>query len=127
MNAAMFFITPGKPDAKLSDVASRVFRALGVTEWGERESSNYPPGDHYFAGYCQNAEVTVYDADDDRTPEYPFRVSVEASSRRRGPGIIATEVRSVAKALVGGGFTVFVPAGAWEQTDWAGDGDVYAA
>ena len=127
MNAAMFFITPGKPDAKLSEVASQVFRALGVREWEERESSNYPPDDHYFAGYCQNAGVTVYDADDDRTPEYPFRVSVEDSSWRRGPGVIATEVLSVAKALVGGGFTVFVPAGAWGQNDWDGDGDIYAA
>lgn len=127
MSASMFFIAPRKTDVGLSDVASAVFRALGVSDCEERDSSNYPPDGHYFAGYCENAEVTVYDADDDRTPDYPYRVSVEDSSWRKGPGVITTDVESVARALVAGGFTVFVPAGAWEQTDWDGDGDVYAA
>jgi len=127
MNAAMFFITPRQRDAKLGDVASGVFRALGISECEERDSSNYPPDDHYFVGYCDNAEVTVCDADDDRTPDYPFRVSVKDSSWRKGPGVITTDIASVTRALVAGGFTVFVPAGAWEQTDWDGDGDVYAA
>jgi hypothetical protein len=127
MNASMFFIKPRKRDAHLGDVASGVFGALGLGEWEERHSSNYPPDGHYFAGYCENAEVTVYDADDDRTPDYPFHVSVENSGWRKGRGIIATDVASVAKALVAGGFSVFVPVGAWEQTDWDGDGDVYVA
>jgi hypothetical protein len=127
MSASMFFIAPPKTGDNLSDVASAVFRTLGVMDWKERDSSNYPPDDHYFAGYSENAEVTVYDADDDRTPDYPFHVYVEDSSWRKGPGVIATDVPTVARALVAGGFTVFVPAGAWGQTDWDGNGDVYAA
>ena len=127
MNAAMFFVTPAKADAKLSDIASGVFRALGVSEWEERDSSNYPPDNRYFVGYCENAQVVVYDADDEWTPAYPFRVSLEDSSWRKGHSTIATDVATVAKALVAGGFTVFVPAEGWERTDWDGEGDVYAA
>jgi len=126
MDAATFFITP-KADGKLRDTASGVFHALGVSEWEERDSSNYPPDGHYFVGYSENAEVTVYDGDDERTFAYPVRVLVEDASWRKGHGTIATDEASVVKALVSGGFTVFVPAGAWEQTDWDGDGDVYAA
>jgi hypothetical protein len=124
--SAIFFITP-KADAKLHDVASGVFRALGVSEWEERESSNYPPDGHYFAGYSENAMVRVYDGDDERTLAYPFRVSVEDASWRKGRAVIATDEASVVRALVASAFTVFVPFGAWEQTDWDGDGDVYAA
>ena len=127
MDSAMFFIRPLQGDIKLDDAAQRVFRALGINEFEERDSSNYPPNNHYFAGYCQNAEVTVYDADDERTPDYPFRVFIQDASWRKGPGIITTDVASVARALVAGGFTVFVPVGAWEHTNWDGDGEVYAA
>src|SRR5687768_4233102 len=127
MSAAMFFITPRKTDANLRDVASGVFRALEVSEWEERGSSNYPPDGYYFVGYSENAEVTVYDGDDERTPDHRFRVSVKAASWRKGRGIIATDEADVVKALLSAGFTVFVPAGAWEQSDWNGEGDVYAA
>jgi hypothetical protein len=127
MSASRFFIAARKTDACLRDVASAVFSAIGVGNWEERYSSNYPPDDHYFAGYSENAEVTVSDADDRRKPDYPFLVSVENSSWRKGPGIIATDVPSVAKALVAGGFTVFVPVGAWWQIDWNGEGKVYTA
>jgi hypothetical protein len=123
----MFFITSRDTAARLADVAAEVFRALGVTEWEERDSSNYPPDNHYFAGYCENVEVEVYDGDDDRTADYPFHVSVEEASWRKGPGVVSTDVATLAKALVTGGFTVFVPMGAWWRTDWKGDGDVYAA
>ena len=75
--SATSFITLRKADAKLHDVASGVFHALSISEWEERDSSNYPPDGHYFTGYSENAEVTVYDGDDERTPDYPFRVSVE--------------------------------------------------
>lgn len=124
--SATFFITR-KADENLHSVAAAVFRALGVTEWEKRDSSNYPPDDHYFAGYSENAGVTVYDADDERTPDYPFRVAIEAASWSKGHGIIAIGEATVVAALAASGFTVFVPVGAWEQTDWDGDGDVYAA
>jgi hypothetical protein len=127
MNRLTFFITRRKADAHLRDAALGVFSALGVSDWEERESSNYPPDEHYFAGYCENAEVTVFDGDDDRKPDYPFHVSVEDSSWRKGCGIITTDVVSIAMALVAGGFAIFVPIGAWWQTDWDGDGIVYAA
>jgi hypothetical protein len=125
MSASMFFIKGRKGDVQLRDVASGVFSALSVSESEERESANYPPSGHYYAGYCENAEVTVYHGDDART-DYPFRVSVEHSSWREGRGIIPADAASVAKALAASGFTVLVPAGAWEQVDWDGDGDVYA-
>lgn len=124
--SAIFFITL-KNDARLRDVAAAVFRAVGIAEWQERDSSNYPPDDHYFVGYCENAEVTVYDGDDARTPDYPFRVSVEEATWRRGSGVIATDEASVVRGLIGGGFAVFIPAGAWERTDWDGAGDVHEA
>ena len=127
MNAAIFFVAPRQGDANLVDVARAVFQALALVEYEERGSSNYPPDDHYFAGYGENAEVMVFDADDDRTSEYPFRVSVEAPSSRRGPGVVETDVGSFARALVAAGCNVFVPTGAWWRTDWDGSGDVYAA
>lgn len=121
----MLFIRGRGVEAGLRDVASEVFGALGVSEWEERESANYPPDDHYFAGFFENAQLTVYDSDDDQS-DYPFRVSVEDSVSRKGRGILSTEVASVAKALVARGFTVFVPAAGWERTDWDGEGEVYA-
>jgi hypothetical protein len=127
MNITMIFVRGRKADAPLTEVAAEVFRALGVSEWEERESSNYPPDGHYFAGYCENAEVTVFDDDSKRTPDYPFAVSVEDSTWRKGPGVIVRDVEGVAKALSASGFTVFVPVGPWAQVDWDGDGDVYAA
>jgi hypothetical protein len=127
MHAAIFFIAPRQTDADLADVASAVFDALGISEWEERDSSNYPPDGHYYAGYCQNAKVKVYDGDDDRTLNYPFHVLVEDSSWRKGRGVIITDAASVSKALVGAGYTVFIPHGDWHRTDWNGEGDVYTA
>lgn len=124
--SAIFFIAPRNADANLHDVASGVFRALGISEWEERDSSNYPPDDHYFAGYSQSAEVTVYDGDDERTPDYPIRVSVEDASWRKGREVIAMDEASLVRALVASAFTVFVPMGASERSDWDGDGVVYA-
>jgi hypothetical protein len=126
MGAAIFFITPRKADGKLCNVASGVFRALGFSKWEERDSSNYPDG-HYFAAYSENAEVMVYDGDDERTRGYPFRVSVEDASWRKGSGIIATDKASIVRALISAGYSVFVPAGAWERTDRDVEGDAYPA
>ena len=127
----MFFIKTGNADAELSDVASSVFRAIGISTFEERDSSNYPPNDHYFAGYCENATVKVYDAYDGvprRTPVYPFRVSVEDPRKWRiAPGMIAGDVETIAKAIAGQGFTVFVPTGKWATTAWDGRGDLYGA
>lgn len=120
----MLFIKPRNTDTSLRDVAAGVFGALDVSKWEERYSSNYPPDEHYFAGYCENAEINVHDGDDDRTSDYPFRVSVENASWRKGPGIIAADTESVAKALAAIGFSVFVPIGPWHLLDWDGNGYV---
>ena len=123
----MLFVAPRKNESRLRDVASGVFSALAVSEWEDRHSSNYPPDEHYFAGYCANAQVTVYDADDGMTSEYPFRVEVADASWRKGPGVIATDAASIARTLASGGFTVLVPAGDWARGDWDGAGEVYSA
>jgi hypothetical protein len=123
MNACVLFINSPESGARLRDVASTVFSSLGVVEWEERHSSNYPPDEHYFAGYCENAEVIVSDGDDERTSDYPFHVSIDRPGWRKGPGIIATDVQTLAKALVASGFVVFVPTGDWTRADWDGAGD----
>ena len=124
----MLFISPGKDGSRLADVAAGVFHALGVSHSEERQSANYPPDEHYFAGYAQNACVTVFDCDDDQMPDFPFRVSLEEpKSWRSGTGTIETEPERIARLLVSVGFRVFIPHGAWYQAGWDGDGEVYAA
>ncbi len=123
MNASVLFIRPPDTGAHLSEVAPKVFSALGVQRWEERYSSNYPPDEHYFAGYCENAEVIISDGDDDRTTDYPFHVHVARSEWRKGSGIIAIDVNTLAKTLVSSGFGVFVPSGDWTRADWNGAGD----
>jgi hypothetical protein len=127
MDTTMFFINLASKHAPLADVASTVFSAIGVSDWEERESANYPPDEHYFAGYAQNAEVLVFDSDDKRTPEYPFCVSIGDSTWRKGAGLIVTNPPNVAKLLAASGFTVLVPSGDWHRDDWDGDGEVYGA
>jgi hypothetical protein len=125
----MLSIARRETDVDLADVASGVFSALGISDWEEGDSSNYPANDQYFAGYCTNAEVEVYDGGDDRTPNYPFHVSIvegiEDTAWRRGVGTISLESETIAKALAADGFTVFVPSGTWALNDWDGDGDLY--
>lgn len=125
MKPSVFFIRPPEYGTRLRDVAVEVFDALRVCKWEERNSSNYPPDEHYFIGYCENAEVIVADGDDEQTADHPFHVHVEYSSRHHGSGIIATDVETLVKALVARGFVVFVPTGDWTEADWNRDGDEY--
>jgi hypothetical protein len=127
MNVSMFFIKAVQNKRNLAEVAADVFRSLGMKEWEERHSANYPPSEHYFAGYAKNACVQVYDCDDVRTPDYPFQLEVGKPTWRVGSGIIDINPPTIAKLLVAGGFIVFVPHGAWYQKCWDGDGEVYAA
>jgi hypothetical protein len=126
MSGTILFIRSDKNSSRLEDVAVGVFRALGLSESEERESSNYPPDDHYFAGYAQNACVQVYDADDDTKPDFPFRVSVKQPSRS-GVGTVETDLKRMAALLATAGFQVFIPHGNWFMADWDGKGEVYAA
>ena len=127
MSDTIFFINAGCNDPELADVAVSVFQSLGISEWEERFSSNYPPDEHYFAGYAENAAVKVCDADWGRMPEYPFHLLVGKTTYRQGPGTIVTDPPKIATVLASCGFTVFIPRGAWGRLDWDGDGKVYAA
>jgi len=66
VNTMIFFLSNGKHESHLADVAARVFEVLGVGQWEERQSTHCPPDELYFAGYKQNAFIKVYDCDDDR-------------------------------------------------------------
>jgi len=122
------FIAPPTRCESLADVAATVFRLLGLTETEERDSSNYPPDDHYFAGYAANATVTVCDADDDRKRGYPFHVTLSGPTTwRKGTGHIDTAQAEVATLLAAGGLSVFIPAGPGHRTDWDGQGESYPA
>ena len=127
METLIFFINAGLNPTQLMNLADTVFRCLDIGEWEERFSANYPPKDHYFAGYTENAEIEVYDSDDLTTPDYPFRISVKKATWRIGRGIIVTEPSKIAELLATCGFAVFIPSGAWYRTDWDGQGEFYAA
>lgn len=118
----MLFTSARTSDANLADVASGVFGALGASDWEERFSTNYPPDGHYYAGYAENAEVTVYDNDDDMPPGYPISVTIEDATWRRSSGKMPTESVAIVDALVGIGFTVFVPSVDWYTNSWDGTG-----
>ena len=49
---------PGKPRADLAGAASKIFGCLGVADFEERESSNYPTG-AYLAGAKDSAKFEV--------------------------------------------------------------------
>ena len=121
------FLRGSIPTDSLEVVARTVFGALGVEVWEERLSSNYPPDDHYFAGYTENVELTVYDDDSSTKSGYPFHLALEEATWRKGPKQIAADPKQIAETLARVGISVFVPAGAWYKTDWDGKGDLYAA
>lgn len=126
MKLEMLFIASAKNTPSLEQVAERVFSLLEVSEREERFSENYTNG-HYFVGYAENGLVEIYDGDDDMMSNYPFRVAVKDSSWRKASGTLITNPHEVAKVLAAGGLTVLVPKGAWQKTDWDGQGDVYPA
>jgi hypothetical protein len=127
MSSTTFFINAGRNDPELRDVAISVFDSLGLSEWEERFSSNYPPHGHYFIGYAENAGVTVCDSDSADMPEYPYHITVEVPHWRGGTGIVITDPPKIAELLASCGFTVFIPHGAWYRTDWDGSGKVFSA
>lgn len=122
----MLFIAGRDPQQALDSVAKEVFALLDLVESEERLSSNYPPDEHYFAGYAENVVVTVYDADDDTKPEYRFRISLRPPSWRKGPKPIISDPTKIAGTLAKGGFRVFIPLGQWYKADWDGKGSEYA-
>ena len=125
--ADVLFISKGLKEQHLAEIAKKVFEVLGFVRTEERFSSNYPPDEHYFAGYAENIELKVWDCDDDGMPDYPFRVSIAKATWRKGPNVIVEDERKIAEILANGGFKVFVPRGAWARADWDGEGQVYTA
>jgi hypothetical protein len=110
----------------LSTVAARVFDELGLTEFEERESSNYPPDDHYFCGYARNATVEVCDADESGNPEYPYWLTLtDKTSWKDAKTEIVAEPESIAQKLANAGFTVFIPGNGWGQLGWKPHGKVF--
>lgn len=123
---ATLFVAHKSGALDLAQIAEEVFRVLGVTMWEERDSANYPPDEHYYAGYTENVELTVYDADDDIKPEYPFRISLEEATWRKGPGRLDGDAATVATVLANHSFRIFEPTGSWYRDDWDGRGVEYA-
>ena len=126
MNKTTFFFRDeDKKGSCLKDAAIRVFKALQVDEWEERDSANYPPDEHYFAGYFKNATVEICDCDFDKMSHYPFYIQVENPSWRLGSRVMEEDPVRIAGLLVSSGFTVFIPDGDWWSHNWDGDGHVY--
>ena len=122
----VLLLSSSKPVASLSEVAARVFTELGLTEPEERESSNYPPDDHYFCGYARNATVEVCDADESEMPEYPYwLVLTDKTSWKDAKTEFVAESESVAQILANAGFKVFIPSEGWGRVGWKRSGKVF--
>lgn len=122
----VLFLRSSNPAAGLSDVATRIFAELGITEFEERESSNYPPNDHYFCGYARNTTVEVCDADQSEMPDYPYwLVLTDRSSWKDVKTELVAEPDSVAQILANAGFQVFIPSEGWSRIDWQPSGQVF--
>ena len=127
MAIGTLFVAPLEGVTTLEAVASTVFRALGLKETEERFSTNYPPDEHYFAGYAANIVVVVADADDDRMSRFPFAITLKRPTYRKGSAIIEAEPAVIASMLAAVGLRAFVPLGEWYRSDWDGQGVEYAA
>lgn len=76
-----------------------IFRALGITKFEERFSSNYPPDDHYFLGFGLNASISVWDADSS-SDSYPYWLIIKAPmSWGEALDAVPTKLETVAALL----------------------------
>lgn len=119
------FIAADNKRLGLEAVAQDVFAALGITESEERFSSNYPPNEHYFAGYAENVVIDVFDFDEIKAG-YIYSLSVDKPTYRKGKKHAPTSAATIAEMLTKAGFRVFVPIGSWHKDDWDGNGKKYA-
>jgi len=112
------FVSSRTHTKDLIGAAQEIFKALGIMEWEERESSNYPPDGHYAVAYASNVTVEVYDTDDDRLGDYPFTVSCSRPTYRKGTEAVSETSSEIATILAAGGFEVLIPLGPWWLTEW---------
>jgi hypothetical protein len=121
------FIKPPNHTTDIIGAAKAIFEALGIADWEERESFNYPPNGHYAIAYGSNITVKVSDTDDDRLEEFPVTVSFGRPTYRKGIETISEISSEISAFLVSGGFRVFIPIGQWWLTDWDRQGIVQEA
>jgi hypothetical protein len=94
---------PGKPRADLAGAASKIFGCLGVADFEERESSNYPTG-AYLAGAKDSAKFEVSLEDDQAFGDYDFWLTVKLPGGFPTP--LAEFVARTVERLLGCGFQV---------------------
>ena len=70
-------LSSNKEASDLTSFAERLFLALNVHSYEERESSNYVNG-HYFRGYIDALSFVVAIADDEGNEDLPYRIHVDA-------------------------------------------------
>ena len=113
-------------NSETQEFASRVFTSLGLTQFEERESSNYPPEERYFIGYAANASVKVCRSDDGEFPQYPFWVVLEdARNRVLAMETIPLETAHFAETVANAGIQLFQPTEGWGTVGWTPSGTVY--
>ena len=74
MFASLYFDFPGEVD--LSSAATTAFRALGIIEFEERESSNYVD-DQYFAAQSGGVKYEISLSDDENAGDLRFWLTLE--------------------------------------------------
>ncbi|MBE7368684.1 hypothetical protein [Ramlibacter pallidus] len=125
MNGLTVFVRTAYAPGTLEKAALEVFRALGLAEHEERLSSNYPPDEHYYVGYAENAVVEVFDMDDVKEG-YPYGVAFETPTYRKGSERLPEDLAVLVALLAAAPLRVFVPEGRWWSKEWNGGGKEHA-
>jgi hypothetical protein len=125
MNSLTVFVRAARAPSTLEATALEVFRVLGLSEYEERFSSNYPPDEHYYVGYAENSVVEVFDMGDVKEG-YPYGVSFENPTYRKGSERLPEDPGALVSLLAAAPLRVFVPEGRWWSKDWSGVGTEHA-
>jgi hypothetical protein len=127
MHIVLFARDP-KENKALPEFSACIFSALHLTEFEERESSNYPPDDRYFIGYASNASVKVCHSDDDDFAQYPYWVVLQSPRIQMDvKQSIPLSAEQVATSLAESGLEILVPSEGWGKVGWVPSGTVYGA
>ncbi len=87
----------------LRETSAQVFAALGIRDYAQHESDNYPEG-IYFAGRMGDIRIKVSHEDDDTYSDYQYWTVVQTLSTE-GPPFTGT-VSRIAKAILQIGFDI---------------------